>query len=143
MQKDDYTNFLTFWRERAWEKWGRPGSMLWRLSCDCRIFSSTSYGAGEESWVLWTARRSTQSILKEINPDSSLERHMLKLKLQYFGHLMQRADSLENTQCQERSKAKGEWDGWGWDDLDSIIHSIDMNMNNSRRQWRTEEPGVL
>ena len=47
--------------------------------------------------VLWTARRSNQSILKEINPDYSLERLMLKLKLQYFGHLMQRPDSLEKT----------------------------------------------
>ena len=47
--------------------------------------------------VTWTARRSNQSILKEINPEYSLERLMLKLKLQYFGHLMQRADSLEKT----------------------------------------------
>ena len=47
--------------------------------------------------VSWTARRSNQSILKEINPDYSLERLMLKLKLQYFGHLMQRTDSLEKT----------------------------------------------
>ena len=47
--------------------------------------------------VPWTARRSNQSILKEINPKYSLERLMLKLKLQYFGHLMQRADSLEKT----------------------------------------------
>ena len=52
-------------------------------------------GAGEESRVLWTARRSNQSILKEINPDYLLER--LKLKLQYFTHLMQQADSLEKT----------------------------------------------
>ena len=47
--------------------------------------------------VSWTARRSNQSILKEINPEFSLERLMLKLKLQYFSHLMQRADSLEKT----------------------------------------------
>ena len=61
--------------------------------------------------VPWTAKQSNQSILKEISPGCSLEGLMLKLKLQYFGYLMQRADSLENTQCQERSKAKGEWDG--------------------------------
>ena len=54
-------------------------------------------GAGEDSRVLWTARRSNQSILKEINPEYSLEGLMLKLKLQYLGHLMQRADSLEKT----------------------------------------------
>ena len=55
-------------------------------------------GAGEDSWEsLGTARRSNQSILKEINPEYSLEGLMLKLKLQYFGHLMQRVDSLEKT----------------------------------------------
>ena len=55
-------------------------------------------GVGEDSWrVPWTARRSNQSILKEISPKYSLEGLMLKLKLQYFGHLMQRTDSLEKT----------------------------------------------
>ena len=54
-------------------------------------------GVGEDLRVPWTARRSNQSILKAINPEYSLEVLMLKLKLQYFGHLMQRADSLEKT----------------------------------------------
>ena len=54
-------------------------------------------GAGEDLRFLWTASRSNQSILKEINPESSLEALMLKLKLQYFSHLMQTADSLEKT----------------------------------------------
>ena len=54
-------------------------------------------GVGEDSRVPWTARRSNQSILKEINPGISLERMMLKLKLQYFGQLMRRVDSLEKT----------------------------------------------
>ena len=54
-------------------------------------------GAGEDSRVSWTARRLNQLILKEINPEYSLEGLLLKLKLQYFGHLMQRADSLEKT----------------------------------------------
>jgi len=58
--------------------------------------------------VPWTARRSNQLILKEINFKYSLEGLMLKLKLQYFGHLMQRADSLEKTLILERVKAKGE-----------------------------------
>ena len=58
--------------------------------------------------VPWTARRSNQSILKEIGPECSLEGLMLKLKLQYFGHLMQRTDSLEKTLCWERLKARGE-----------------------------------
>ena len=59
--------------------------------------------------VPWTARRSNRSILKEISPDYSLEGLMLKLKLQYFGHLMRRTDSLEKTLMLERLKAKGEW----------------------------------
>ena len=67
--------------------------------------------------VLWTARRSSQSILKEINPKYSLEVLMLKLKLQYFGHLIWRANSLEKIPMLERLRAGGEggdrgWDGW-------------------------------
>ena len=62
-----------------------------------------------------TARRSNQSILKEISPGCSLEGLMLKLKLQYFGHLMQRTKSLEKTLCWERLKAGGEGDDMvGW-----------------------------
>ena len=66
---------------------------------------------------LWTARRWNQSVLKEINPEYSLGGLILKLKLQYFGHLMQRADSLEKPWCWERFRAGGEegnraWDGW-------------------------------
>ena len=60
--------------------------------------------------VPWTARRSNQSILKEISPGCSLEGLMLKLKLQYFGHLMPKADSFEKTLMLERLKAGGEWD---------------------------------
>ena len=67
--------------------------------------------------VPWTARRSTQSILKEINPEYSLEILMLKLKLQYFGHLMRRTDSLEKMlgkkKCWERLKAVREGDDGG------------------------------
>ena len=66
--------------------------------------------------VPWTARRSNQLILKEINPEYSLEGLMLKLKLQYFGHLMGRADSLERLErCLERLRAGGEGDNRGWD----------------------------
>ena len=63
--------------------------------------------------VPWTARRSNQSILKEISPGCSLEGLMLKLKLQYFGHLMRRADSFEKTRSWERLKAGGEGDDRG------------------------------
>ena len=64
--------------------------------------------------VPWTAKRSNQSILKQINPKYSLEGLMLKLKLQYFGHLMQRADSLENTLRLGKIEAGGEGDERGW-----------------------------
>ena len=64
--------------------------------------------------VLWTTRRSNQSILKEINPEYPLEGLMLKLRLPYFGHLMQIANALEKTLCWERLKAKGEEGSKGW-----------------------------
>ena len=67
--------------------------------------------------VPWTARRSNQSILKEINPEYSLEGLMPKLKLQYFGHLMQRVDSLEKTLMLGKSEVGGEGDDrgpYGW-----------------------------
>ena len=65
--------------------------------------------------VPWTARRSNQSILKEISPEYALGGLMLKLKLQYFGHLMWRTDSLEKTWCWETLKVGGEGDDGGWD----------------------------
>ena len=78
--------------------------------------------------VPWTARRSNQSILKEINPEFSLEGPMLKLKLQYFGHLMQRTDSLEKTLM--LGKIEGRRRGWQrirW--LDGITDSMDMSLS--------------
>ena len=72
--------------------------------------------------VPWTARRSNQSILKEISPEYSLERLMLKLKLQYFGHLIQRTDSLENTLMLGKIEGKKRR---GWDEMvDGIIDSM-------------------
>ena len=65
-------------------------------------------GVGEDSRVTWTARRSNQYILKEISPEYSLEGLMLKLKLQYFGHLMPRADSLEKTLILGKAEGEGE-----------------------------------
>ena len=92
----------------------------------------------------WLARRSNQSILKEISPECSLEGLMLKLKLQNFGHLMQRADSLEKkTWFWERLKAKGEEGGRGWDGLIASPTQWTWIWSNSWRQWKTEEPGVL
>ena len=63
--------------------------------------------------VPWTSRKSNQSILKEISPEYSLEGLLLKLKLQYFGHLMRRADSFEKTLILEKLRAGGEWDDGG------------------------------
>ena len=79
--------------------------------------------------VPWTARRSNQSILKEINPEYSLEGLMLKLKFQYFGHLMRRADSLEKTLVLGKieGKRKRAWQRMRW--LDSIIDSMHINLS--------------
>ena len=75
-----------------------------RLSAkEFMLFNS---GAREDSWVPWTARRSNQSVVNDINPEYSLEEQMLKLKLQYFGHLMLRADSLEKTLMLGKIEAK-------------------------------------
>ena len=87
-----------------------------------RVFKSSRIDAFELwCWrrllrVPWTARRSNQSILKEISPGCSLEALMLKLKLQFFGHLMQRADYLKRPWCWKRLRAGGEGDDRGWDD---------------------------
>ena len=80
-------------------------------------------GVGEDLRGPWTARRSNQSILKEISPEYSLEGLMLKLKLQYFGHLMQRTDSLEKTLM--LGKTEGRRIRW----LDDMTDSRDMSLN--------------
>ena len=93
--------------------------------------------------VPWTARRSNQSILKQIHPEHSLEGLVLKLKLHYFGHLMQRTDSLEKTLMVgkiEGGKRRGQ-QRMRW--LDGITDSVDWVGANSERQWRTGKPGVL
>ena len=97
--------------------------------------------------IPWTARRSNQLILKEINPDYSLEGLMLKLKLQYFGHLMQRTDSFEKNlmlgkiEGRRRGRQRMRW-------LDGITDSMDMNLSNlqevveDRGGWRVAIHGV-
>ena len=79
--------------------------------------------------VPWTERRSNQSILKEISPEYSLERLMLKLKLQYFGIWCKELTHLKRTWCWERLKAGGKGDDRGWDGLDGITNSMDMSLS--------------
>ena len=90
-----------------------------------------------------TARRSNQPILKEINPKYSLERLMLKLKLWCFGHLMQRANSLEKPQYQETLKAGREGDNRGSDGWMGSPTQWTWVWASSRRWWKTGKPGVL
>ena len=93
--------------------------------------------------VPWTARRSNQSILKEISPECSLEGLMLKLKLQYFGHLIQRADSLEKTLMPGKIKGMRRSQDRGWDGWMASLTQWTRVWVNSGSWWWTGRPAVL
>ena len=119
------------------ESWTIKKAERWRidafeLSCWRRLLR-----------VPWTARRSNQSILKEISPGCSLEGLTLKLKLQYFGHLMRRADSFEKTLMLGKLRGGGEGDDRGWDGWMASPAQWTWIWVDSRSWWWTGKPGKL
>ena len=119
-----------------WESWTIKKAEHWRIDtfelwCWRRLLR-----------VPWTSRRSHQSILKEISPDYSLEALMLKLKLQYFDHLMWRTDSFEKTLMVGKIEGKRRgWQRMRW--LDGITHPMAMSLGGSWSWWWTGNPGML
>ena len=113
---------------------GFSSSRIWMWELDCKESWALNNDVSELwCWrrllrVPWTERRSNQSILKEISPEYSLEGLMLKLKLQYLGHLMQRTDSLEKTLMLGRIEGRRRrgWQRMSW--LDGITESMDMSL---------------
>ena len=123
------SSHVWMWTGKKAENWRIDAFELW---CWRRLL-----------WIPWTARRSNQSILKEINPEYSLEGLMLKLKLQCFGHLIKESTHQKRPWCWERLKAGGEGDDRGWDGLLASPTHRTWVWASSRRWWRIGKPGML
>ena len=120
---------------------------MWELdykNAECRIIDDFELWCWRRLLrVPWTTRRSNQSILKEINPEYSLEGLMLKPKFQYFGHLMWRADSLEKALMLGKIKGGGDGDDRGWTGWMGSPTQWTWVWVNSGNWWWTGSPGVL
>ena len=121
----------------GFESWPIKKAACWRID----VFELWCWGRLLR--VPWTASRSNQSTLKQINPENSLEGLMVRLKLEYVGHLMWRADSLENTLMLERLKAGREDNDLGWNvSMISLTHWA-QGWASSRRWWRIGKSSML
>ena len=119
------------------------GCESWTIKLSAEELMLLNCGVGEDLRVPWTARRSNQSILKEISPEYSLERLMLKLKLQYLATWCEELTHLKRPWCWERLKAGGEGDDQGWDDWMASPTQWTWVSVNSGSWWWTGRPGVL
>ena len=121
---------------RLWELYCKEGKMPKNRCLQTVVLEKTPE-------IPWTARRSNQSILREINPAYSLERLILKLKLQYFGHLMWIGNSLEKSLIWGKIEGRGEEGIRGWDGWMASPMQWTWTWANSRRWWGAWRPGVL
>ena len=126
------SSYVWMWELDHKEGWVPKNWCFWTVACWRRLLR-----------VSWTSRGSNQSILKEINPECSLDKLMLKLKLQYFGHLMEEPTHWKRPWCWERLKAGGEGGDRRWDAWMALRTQWTWVWASSGNWWWTERPGVL
>ena len=134
--KDLYSQSYGFSSSHVCESWAIKKAESWRID------ASELWYWGRFLRVPWIARRSNKSILKEISSEYSLGGLMLKLKLQYFGHLMWRADSLEKTLMLGKTEG-GRRDNRGWDGWMASAIRCTWVLTDAGGWWRTQKPGML